>query len=110
MKYQLVNLDNEEETAEVFGTGGYKEAAAVYNAAHAGTWVCIDDMSLGSKRSLDVTILAPTQKARNEFGYGYGPILTILTQEHIEALQRGDYLAFDDGEYAHFIVLGKETK
>lgn len=49
-----------------------------------------------------------TQRARKEFGYGYGANLIEITEENIKALREGKHLAFFDGEYSHFIRLKNE--
>jgi|19_taG_2_1085344.scaffolds.fasta_scaffold01959_9 hypothetical protein len=38
--------------------------------------------------------IGPTQKARREFGYGYGCEMLEITEENIKALKNGQYLAY----------------
>ena len=52
-------------------------------------------------------VIEPTVKAIEEYGCGYGAELTYLSDEHIEALRSGKLLAFHDGEYSHFMILGE---
>lgn len=51
-------------------------------------------------------IIEPTEEAVDEYGHGYGSDLTLISREDIEALIEGKALAFSDGEYKHFLVMG----
>lgn len=55
----------------------------------------------------DIVIIENTEKAKEEHGYQWGYDEIELTQEMINALNKGKCLAYDDGEYMHFISLKK---
>ena len=48
----------------------------------------------------NIRTLDATKEAADEFGHGYGSDLMRLKPEHIDALQNGKMLAWDDGEYS----------
>lgn len=52
-----------------------------------------------------IVILDATQDAANDYGHCYGSDLIRLTPSHIEALQAGNMLAWNDGEYSTFVIL-----
>jgi hypothetical protein len=56
------------------------------------------------------TILEATDEAAEKYGFAYGSDLSILTDEHIQALKDGKMLAFSDGEYHHFLIYSQNGK
>jgi len=54
----------------------------------------------------DIEILEATKAAASNYGFGYGSSLMGLKSEHIKALKKGKMLAWNDGEYTTFVVLG----
>ena len=52
-----------------------------------------------------ITILEATDKAADEYDHRCGSDLIRLRPEHIEALQQGKMLAWNDSEYSTFVVL-----
>ena len=52
-------------------------------------------------------VIEPTVEAIESYGTGYGAELTFISRDHINALLDGKLLAFDDGEYAHFLIFGE---
>jgi|GEM_PF-2379453 len=53
----------------------------------------------------NVEILQATEKAIDEYGTLFGFDVIGLSPKHVEALQRGKMLAWNDGEYSTFVVL-----
>ena len=70
------------------------------------------NLVLGFRRNDDLlTIIEQTREAVDAYDRNYhGSSLTVLKPEHIEALQNGKALAWNDGEYCDFIVLEQEEK
>lgn len=54
--------------------------------------------------------IEPTVEAIEAFGTGYGAELTFLSEKHLSDLKNGKMLAFADGEYAHFLILGEKPR
>ena len=54
--------------------------------------------------------IEPTVEAIEAFGTGYGAELTFLSEKHLSDLRNGKMLAFADGEYAHFLILGEKPE
>lgn len=53
----------------------------------------------------DVEIIENTKQGEDTYGHGYGSNTVVITNEHIKALLNGKQLAFNDGEYSHFITM-----
>lgn len=53
----------------------------------------------------DVEIIENTKQGEDAYGHGYGSDTVVITREHVEALLNGKQLAFNDGEYSHFITM-----
>lgn len=52
-----------------------------------------------------VVIIENTKESEDNFGHMWGSDTVVITQEHIDALLNGKQLAFEDGEYSHFITM-----
>lgn len=52
-----------------------------------------------------IEIIENTKEARDKFGRWWGCENVILTREHIKALLDGKCIAWNDGEYTHFLSL-----
>lgn len=52
-----------------------------------------------------VIIIENTKESEDSFGHMWGSDTVVITQEHIDALLSGKQLAFEDGEYSHFITM-----
>lgn len=52
-----------------------------------------------------VEIIDNTKEARDEYGHWWGSEDVVLNKEHIQALIDGKCIAFNDGEYAHFVSI-----
>ena len=50
-------------------------------------------------------IIENSNKSRDEYGHCYGSENIILTIEQVNALLNGKCIAFDDGEYTHFLSM-----
>jgi len=51
------------------------------------------------------TVIDDTKEARDKHGHMWGSVLVILTEADMILLRQGKCLAFDDGEYQHFLVV-----
>ncbi len=54
-----------------------------------------------------MNIIENSNKDRDQYGHCYGSENIILTSEHINALLNGKCVAFDDGEYTHFLSMAE---
>lgn len=52
----------------------------------------------------NVKIIENTDKAKEEYGFMWGPDTFVLTKDMINALLEGKCIAGDNGEYVTFIV------
>jgi len=52
-----------------------------------------------------IETLEPTDEAAETYGHLYGSDLIILSAAHIEALEAGKMLAWNDSEYSTFLIL-----
>ena len=57
-----------------------------------------------------IKVIEPTEKAMNSYGHGCGSDIVRLKPEHIEALQAGKMLAWNDSEYATFVMLDGQAE
>lgn len=58
-------------------------------------------------RVSELQIIENTKKAQDEYGHMWGSGHEIITKKQIRALLAGKQLAFEDGEYAHFISMSE---
>jgi len=58
----------------------------------------------------EIAIIDNTDHARNKHGYAWGGGDTVLSKEHIDALEKGKCVALFDGEYVTFLTLYKKEK
>ncbi|MFX1589460.1 MAG: hypothetical protein ACFFC1_15010 [Promethearchaeota archaeon] len=57
--------------------------------------------------SADIKIIEATNEAADKYGHYYGSDLIELNNKHIKALREGKMLAWNDSEYATFVILKK---
>jgi hypothetical protein len=57
------------------------------------------------RTNTEITILDANKRGADGYGYGCGAQLSVLTADQLEALLSGKMLAWNDGEYATFLVL-----
>jgi hypothetical protein len=58
--------------------------------------------------SQPVKVFDTLKEAMEAVGAGYGAELLRVTSEDLEKLKSGGIMAWDDGEYSHYIVLEKK--
>ena len=56
----------------------------------------------------NISIIEPTVDDMNRYGHNYIGNIIVLSKEHIEALNNGKMLAWDDSEYTTFVKLKDE--
>jgi|WetSurMetagenome_2_1015567.scaffolds.fasta_scaffold31821_5 hypothetical protein len=54
-----------------------------------------------------LSIIENTEIAQKEFGCAWGAEWNQITEDDIKALKDGKQLAFNDGEYVHFLSMSK---
>jgi hypothetical protein len=64
------------------------------------------DRLQGATQGDEVEIWDASDDAVSEYGIRYGTQLVRLSQAHIDALQQGKMLAWNDSEYSTFVILG----
>ena len=57
-----------------------------------------------------ITIVENSREGMAEHGHAWGSEWVQITDKHIEALKNGKMLAWDDGEYAHFLSMEKPAR
>lgn len=55
--------------------------------------------------SNDVEVLDASEDEQDKYGHYYGSNTIVISLEHIQALQAGKMLAWNDREYSTFLVL-----
>jgi hypothetical protein len=54
-----------------------------------------------------LSVIENTENAQKEFGCAWGAEWNQITEDDIKALKDGKQLAFNDGEYVHFLSMSK---
>lgn len=58
----------------------------------------------------DIKIIENTKEAMKEYGHCWGSEVVKLSKKQIKELLKGKCIAFNDGEYTTFLVLGDDVK
>jgi len=51
-----------------------------------------------------VEVIEPTEKAIIEYGINCGYDIIPISEKHMQCLNEGKIIAFDDGEYSNFLI------
>ena len=79
--------------------------ATIKNYSEGKDFTIDTDDKIGAHDCIEV--FDTLEAAMTKVGTGYGPEVVKITKEQLEQIIGGGVLAWDDGEYAHYMIMTK---